>query len=106
MTFKEALRLVEHEQKRKVSNAGDCGDRWIFHFEADCPKTDVESSNFSDSFGALPDFVKELITSTGQPLPVFVFKDDGRREYVYPSEYATALHNGKISCKSIPLPII
>ena len=102
MTFKEAFQNVEREQELKAASAGDCGDRWIFHFEAyHRPKAD----EISPEINALPDSIKELILSVDcTPVPVFVFKNDGRCEHVYNSEYAYLLERGEISYKPISLP--
>lgn len=87
ITLKEAIKRAETVRGSKIVRAVDCGDRWAFDFEDDYPQP---TPFFDDN---LPNFVKEVI-ATPDVIPTFMFKDDGRMELFYISEYLDSLEKG------------
>lgn len=87
LTLREAIKKAEEARGSKVVYAKDCNDRWVFNFENDYPKEEVICDE------NLPDFVKRLIVFT-DVIPTFVFKDDGRMEPFYISQYIDLLAKG------------
>lgn len=77
MTLQEAVKIAEESRGGKVSIAGDCGDRWVFSFKED-----------EGCLGGAP---------------VFVFKDDGRCEYFFVTDYIDSLESGEITCAFVEL---
>ena len=77
MTLQEAIKIAETERKSKVVGAGDCGDKWMFTFEADVNKTD------------------------GWVL--FVNKKNGKVNFVLPVLFVESLARGEITCTNVDL---
>ena len=87
ITIKEAIKRAEAVRGSKIVNVVDCDDRWAFCFEDDYP----QPTPFFDN--NLPDFVKEVLAAP-DIIPTFMFKDDGRMELFYISEYVELLAKG------------
>ena len=77
MTLQEAIKIAETERKSKVVGAGDCGDKWMFTFEADVNKTD------------------------GWVL--FVNKENGEVNFILPVLFVESLARGEITCTHMDL---
>ena len=91
LTLKEAILKAENWRGSKVKTVKECGDRWIFTFEDDYPKSEPV---FDEKLKEAPDYIKRLLTAP-DVIPTFLFKDDGHFEPFYISEYLDLLSKAK-----------
>ena len=78
MTLVEAAHLAQEWSGYKVSDAGDCGDKWVFGFE-----------EFKEGFGGLV---------------VLVDKKSGKCEELSSAEFIYSFLEGELTYKRIALP--
>lgn len=79
ITLSQARNLAQRWSGNKVSNAGDCGDKWVFGFE-----------EFKECLGG---FV------------ALIDKKNGECEAVGSAEFMYALLDGVMTCTPIDLPV-
>ena len=79
ITLSQARNLAQRWSGNKVSNAGDCGDKWVFGFE-----------EFKECLGG---FV------------ALIDKENGECKAVGSAEFMYALLDGEMTCTPIDLPV-